>query len=147
MWLLGFELRTFRRAVSVLNCWAISPAPILLFSVYVHACMCAYKCAYVCVLCVCIKKPEVNCMESLLSFQHCMGCGDWTQNIHPAFTVGWQVPLPTEPSSWLVAEDKPGRENTHCRSPGFVSLEALQQCWKNNGKPCPKQGMMGQIYQ
>ena len=27
MWLLGFELRTFRRAVSALTCWAISPAP------------------------------------------------------------------------------------------------------------------------
>jgi hypothetical protein len=27
MWLLGIELRTFRRAVSALNCWAISPAP------------------------------------------------------------------------------------------------------------------------
>jgi hypothetical protein len=27
MWLLGFELRTFRRAVSALNHWAISPAP------------------------------------------------------------------------------------------------------------------------
>jgi hypothetical protein len=26
MWLLGFELRTFGRAVSALNCWAISPA-------------------------------------------------------------------------------------------------------------------------
>jgi hypothetical protein len=39
-WLLGIELRTFGRAVSALNCWAISPAPnlfiltwtILLFS-------------------------------------------------------------------------------------------------------------------
>jgi hypothetical protein len=31
MWLLGFELRTFRRAVSVLNHWAISPAPQLHF--------------------------------------------------------------------------------------------------------------------
>jgi hypothetical protein len=28
MWLLGNELRTSRRAVSALNCWAISPAPI-----------------------------------------------------------------------------------------------------------------------
>ena len=27
MWLLGIELRTFRRTVSALNCWAISPAP------------------------------------------------------------------------------------------------------------------------
>ena len=27
MWLLGFELRTFRRAVSALTCWAISPVP------------------------------------------------------------------------------------------------------------------------
>jgi hypothetical protein len=27
MWLLGIELRTFRRAVSALNHWAISPAP------------------------------------------------------------------------------------------------------------------------
>jgi hypothetical protein len=27
MWLLGIELRTFGRAVSVLNRWAISPAP------------------------------------------------------------------------------------------------------------------------
>ena len=27
MWLLGFELRTFGRAVSTLNHWAISPAP------------------------------------------------------------------------------------------------------------------------
>jgi hypothetical protein len=27
MWLLGFELRTFRRAVGALNRWAISPAP------------------------------------------------------------------------------------------------------------------------
>ena len=27
MWLLGFELRTFRRAVGALNHWAISPAP------------------------------------------------------------------------------------------------------------------------
>ena len=27
MWLLGFELRTSRRAVTALNCWAISPAP------------------------------------------------------------------------------------------------------------------------
>jgi hypothetical protein len=26
MWLLEFELRTFRRAVSALTCWAISPA-------------------------------------------------------------------------------------------------------------------------
>jgi hypothetical protein len=26
MWLLGFELRTFRRAVSALNCRVISPA-------------------------------------------------------------------------------------------------------------------------
>jgi hypothetical protein len=26
MWLLGFELRNFRRAVSALNRWAISPA-------------------------------------------------------------------------------------------------------------------------
>jgi hypothetical protein len=28
MWLLGFELRTFGRAVGALNCWAISPAPV-----------------------------------------------------------------------------------------------------------------------
>jgi hypothetical protein len=27
LWLLGFELRTLGRAVSALNCWAISPAP------------------------------------------------------------------------------------------------------------------------
>jgi hypothetical protein len=27
MWLLGFELRTFGRAVSALNPWIISPAP------------------------------------------------------------------------------------------------------------------------
>jgi hypothetical protein len=27
MWLLGFELRTSRRAISALNHWAISPAP------------------------------------------------------------------------------------------------------------------------
>jgi hypothetical protein len=27
MWLLGIELRTFRRAVGALNHWAISPAP------------------------------------------------------------------------------------------------------------------------
>ena len=27
MWLLGFELRISRRAVSALNHWAISPAP------------------------------------------------------------------------------------------------------------------------
>jgi hypothetical protein len=26
MWLLGIELRTFGRAISALNCWAISPA-------------------------------------------------------------------------------------------------------------------------
>jgi hypothetical protein len=31
MWLLGFELRTFRRAVSALNLWAISPAPSVFF--------------------------------------------------------------------------------------------------------------------
>ena len=33
MWLLGFKLRTFGRAVSVLNCWAISPAPVPAFLV------------------------------------------------------------------------------------------------------------------
>jgi hypothetical protein len=32
MWLLGFELRTFGRAVSILNHWAISPAPKSVFS-------------------------------------------------------------------------------------------------------------------
>jgi hypothetical protein len=31
MWVLGFELRTSRRAVGALNCWAISPAPFYLF--------------------------------------------------------------------------------------------------------------------
>jgi hypothetical protein len=31
MWLLGFELRAFGRAVSALNCRAISPAPGILF--------------------------------------------------------------------------------------------------------------------
>ena len=35
MWLLGFELRTFRRTVGALNHWAISPAPFLLFIVEV----------------------------------------------------------------------------------------------------------------
>jgi hypothetical protein len=34
MWLLGFELRTFRRAVSALNHWAISPAPSYVFKKY-----------------------------------------------------------------------------------------------------------------
>ena len=34
IWLLGFELMTFRRAVSALNCWAISPAPSLLSTEY-----------------------------------------------------------------------------------------------------------------
>ena len=29
MWLLGFELGTFWRSVSTLNCWAITPAPTL----------------------------------------------------------------------------------------------------------------------
>jgi hypothetical protein len=29
MWLLGFELRTFGRAVSALNHWSISPAPLI----------------------------------------------------------------------------------------------------------------------
>jgi hypothetical protein len=31
MWLLGIELRTFRRAVSALTCWALSPALVLPF--------------------------------------------------------------------------------------------------------------------
>jgi hypothetical protein len=31
MWLLGFELRTFGRTVSALNCWAISPTPQVYF--------------------------------------------------------------------------------------------------------------------
>jgi hypothetical protein len=31
MWLLGIELRTLGRAVSDLNCWAISPAPVVGF--------------------------------------------------------------------------------------------------------------------
>jgi hypothetical protein len=31
MWFLGFEFRTFGRAVSALNCSAISPAPLRLF--------------------------------------------------------------------------------------------------------------------
>jgi hypothetical protein len=31
MWLLGIELRTSGRAVNVLNCWAITPAPIFNF--------------------------------------------------------------------------------------------------------------------
>jgi hypothetical protein len=30
MWLLGFELMTFRRAVGIFNCQAISPAPLFL---------------------------------------------------------------------------------------------------------------------
>jgi hypothetical protein len=34
MWLLGFELRTSKRAVSAPNRWAISPAPSSLFWVY-----------------------------------------------------------------------------------------------------------------
>ena len=33
MWLLGFEFRTFRRAVSALNRWAISPTTSLCFSI------------------------------------------------------------------------------------------------------------------
>jgi hypothetical protein len=39
MWLLGFELRTFGRAVGTLNLWAISPAPHLWF-ICVHAFTC-----------------------------------------------------------------------------------------------------------
>jgi hypothetical protein len=31
MWLLGFELRTSGRAVSILNHWAISPASVFFF--------------------------------------------------------------------------------------------------------------------
>jgi hypothetical protein len=34
MWLLGIELRTSGRAVSALNCWAISPAPQQTFLMY-----------------------------------------------------------------------------------------------------------------
>jgi hypothetical protein len=34
MWLLGFELRTFRRTVSALNCCAISPYYLILYTNY-----------------------------------------------------------------------------------------------------------------
>jgi hypothetical protein len=43
MSLLGFELRTFRRAVGALNHWAISPAPVSLVCVCV--CVFVFKCA------------------------------------------------------------------------------------------------------
>jgi hypothetical protein len=36
MWLLGFELRTFRRAVGALNRWAISPALLLFFNAFFY---------------------------------------------------------------------------------------------------------------
>jgi hypothetical protein len=35
MWVLGIELRTFGRAASVLNCWAISPTPIHLLKCFI----------------------------------------------------------------------------------------------------------------
>jgi hypothetical protein len=38
MWLLGFELRTFGRAVSALTCRAISLAPVLVFQDRVSLC-------------------------------------------------------------------------------------------------------------
>jgi hypothetical protein len=47
MWLLGFELMTSGRAVSALNCLAISPAPLILFLMCVCVCVCV--CVYVCV--------------------------------------------------------------------------------------------------
>ena len=50
MWLLGTELRTSGRAVNVLNCWAISPAPgwlvslsfSLSLSLSLSLCVCVY---------------------------------------------------------------------------------------------------------
>jgi hypothetical protein len=38
MWLLGFELRTFGRAVGALNCWAILPAPKTKFHIVYVCC-------------------------------------------------------------------------------------------------------------
>ena len=43
MWLLGIELRTFGRAVSVLNCWAISPG--LTENIFKECPGCCPKCA------------------------------------------------------------------------------------------------------
>jgi hypothetical protein len=56
MWLQGIELRTSGRAVSVLNCWAISPAPQifvfntdLIMNQYEYSqTICMYVCMYVC---------------------------------------------------------------------------------------------------
>jgi hypothetical protein len=89
MWLLGFELRTFRRAVGALKCWAISPAPDLRFlkampsliyvsiylSIYLHVCM--YVCMYVCIclslylsLSVSFSACRLRCNSQLLCQHH-----------------------------------------------------------------------------
>ena len=44
MWLLGFELRPFRRAVGALNHWAISPTPLNFFSTVVIL-VCKFACS------------------------------------------------------------------------------------------------------
>ena len=45
MWFLGIELRTFERAVSALNCWAISPVPLTTFQTWVILLSAMYICS------------------------------------------------------------------------------------------------------
>jgi hypothetical protein len=58
MWLLGFELRTFGRAVSALILWAISPAlEFFLTFIYMYRC---FACMYTCVPSECLVSTEVR---------------------------------------------------------------------------------------
>jgi hypothetical protein len=84
MWLLGFELGTFGRAVGALNHWAISPALFFKYLYFIYFC---FMCIGVLPACMNICTPE-RCVLVV--------CGCWELNLGPLEEQS--VLLTTEPS-------------------------------------------------
>ena len=81
MWLLGFELRTFRRAVGCLNNWAISPTPSVVFS-------------NIPLICANISVPGTLPVDSFISNRY----GAWLGN--------WGCATSSVPQPWLQWENQ-----------------------------------------
>ena len=116
MCLLGFELRTFFRAVSALTCWAISPAPFKRFLKhnvrhYIFLILCALVfCLHVC-LCEGVRAPGTGVTDSCE-----LPCGCW--GLIQGHLEEQPVLLTTEPPL--------GPRTTFRKAGGVLCLHLLQ---------------------
>ena len=98
IWVLGTKPMSSARAVSILTCWAISPAPAGFQNGVLKKKTCTYLWVYHACVPSCTSVDQRTACRSWFSPSINVGPGDWTQSIrysakcltHWAMSLGWK---------------------------------------------------------